>query len=59
VKSIVIGEMVLLPKAQFAGFERVEHLAREFDALVTQYTREEIAEMISEARREWQRRKLF
>ena len=58
-KGIVVADTALLPKAQFAEFDRVEHLAREFDALVAQYTHEEIEEMIAEARREWINRGLF
>lgn len=58
-KGIVVADTALLPKAQFAEFDRVEHLAREFDALVAQYTHEEIEEMIAEARREWISRGLF
>ena len=42
-----------------AEFDQVEHLARELDELLAQYTQEEIEEMIKEARREWQHRKLF
>ncbi|MFQ5857998.1 MAG: hypothetical protein ACE5LU_20525 [Anaerolineae bacterium] len=58
-KGVVIGDTALLPKAQFADFDRVEHLVQEFDALVAQYTHEEIEEMIAEARREWISRGLF
>lgn len=58
-KGVLVGDIALLPKAQFAEFDRVEHLAREFDALVAQYTHEEIEEMIAEARREWISRGLF
>ncbi|MFQ5593957.1 MAG: hypothetical protein ACE5HA_07380 [Anaerolineae bacterium] len=53
--GVIIGDIALLPKEQFAEFDRVEHLAREWDELVAQYTHDEIEEMIAEARREWQR----
>ena len=58
-KGVIVGERALLPRAQFAEFDQVEHLARELDELLAQYTQEEIEEMIKEARREWQHRKLF
>jgi len=51
-KGVIIGDIALLPKEQFAEFDRVEHLAREWDELVAQYTHDEIEEMIAEARRE-------
>jgi len=53
-KGVIVGERALLPRAQFAEFDQVEHLARELDELLAQYTQEEIEEMIKEARQEWQ-----
>ncbi len=58
-EGTIIGDSALLPKGQFAEFDRVEHLIQEWDALVAQYTQEEIEEMIAEARREWQHQGLF
>ena len=57
--GVVVGDLALLPKKQFAEFDRVEHLSKEFDKLVGQYTQDELEELISEVRQEWQRQGLF
>lgn len=58
-QGILVRGGVLIPKSELARFEETEILSQELDALLANYTQDDIRYLVKEARREWQSQKLF